>query len=163
MAETYTDEVTIRATPVEVWAFLDDPEALGRVLPGCERIERTRPGVYALVLAIRLPLMTVRADAIATLEDPEPPSRVRLTIEGSPPGFTGTFRVSVPFELEGTEPPEGGTLTRVRYGVEVELTGSIAMFGTAPVHDAMGRQVAELAANVEREIATGRTPRESPA
>ena len=163
MAEVYTDEVAIRGTPVQVWAFLDDHEALGRVLPGCERIERTRPGVYSMVLALRHPLVTVRADAIATLEDPEPPTRVRLTIEGAPPGFSGKFRLFIPFELEGTESPNSGPVTRIRYGVAAELTGSIALFGVGPIQDGVRRQIAELAANVEREIAAGRTPGESTA
>ena len=162
MAATYTDEVTIHATQAQVWAFLDDPDALGRVLPGCERIERSRPGAFALVLIMQLAFLSVRADATATLEDAEPPRRVRLTIDGSPRDIGVSFRVSVPFELEGTESRKGSPLTRVRYGVEVELTGSVAMFGTGSVHDAMRRKVVELAANVDREVAAGRAPGGSP-
>jgi 2-furoyl-CoA dehydrogenase large subunit len=158
MSETYTDEVEVRGTPFEVWSFLEDAEALGRVLPGCERIELVRPGVYALVLGIPTPFMKVRADAVATLEDPEPPTRLRLLLEGSPPGFNGSFRVAIPLELEGTEALEGGTLTRIRYAVDAQLSGSLAMFGAAAVRDGVRGLVAELAANVEREIAAGRAP-----
>jgi carbon monoxide dehydrogenase subunit G len=163
MTETYTDEVEIRGTPVEVWSFLEDAERLASVLPGCERVERISPGVYALVLAVRTPLMLVRSDATAMLEDPEPPVRVRLVISGTPPGFGGTFRFTVPFELEGMGSPDGGPLTRIRYGVDAEVTGGIAMFGTGPVRDAVRGQIAQLAVNVEREIAAGRAPGAGPA
>jgi 2-furoyl-CoA dehydrogenase large subunit len=148
-------DVRIRGTPEGVWAFLWDADALGRVLPGCESILAEGPGTYRLVLAMRTALLTVRADATATLHDPDPPRTVRLTLDGTPRGLGGAFHVEIPITLLEEGVPEDAQ-TRIEYDVDVRVTGSMAAFGQGILRDAIVREVQGLAADIEREIAAGR-------
>jgi 2-furoyl-CoA dehydrogenase large subunit len=150
-------DVRIHGTAADVWAFLWDADALGRVLPGCESIKAEGPGRYRLVLAMRATLLTVRADATAAMVDAEPPRAVRLTLDGTPRGIGGTFHVEIPIGLADETGPDGpGTL--VEYDVDVRVTGSLAAFGSGMLRDAIVREVQGLAADIEREIAAGRVP-----
>jgi 2-furoyl-CoA dehydrogenase large subunit len=148
-------DVRIRGTAAEVWAFLWDADALGRVLPGCESTVAEGPGRYRLVLAMRTMLLTIRADAIAALLDADPPHGVRLTLDGTPRGLGGTFRVEIPIALTEEAGP-GGALTRIEYDVDATVTGSLAAFGPEMLRDAIVREVQGLAADIEREIEAGR-------
>lgn len=150
-------DVRIRGTAAEVWAFLWDADALGRVLPGCESIREESPGRYRLVLAMRTTLLTVRADAIAALLDADPPRAVRLTLDGTPRGLGGTFHVEIPITLTEEAGPED-TRSRIEYDVDARVTGSMAAFGPGILRDAIVREVQGLAAAIEREIGAGASP-----
>ncbi len=155
MAELVRDEVTLSGPPESVWAIIEDPAALGRVLPGCETIAADGPGRFRAVLASRIQFLTVRADVVATFHDADPPRHLRLELDGRPRVLAGSFRASIPFDLA----PAGEGGTRVSYRVEVAVTGRLATFGTPLMRDTLRRQVAELVRNVERElVAHERTP-----
>jgi len=76
--------------------------------------------------------------------------QVRLEIEGRPRGLAGSFRASVPFDLA----PDGDT-TRIAYAVEITVTGRLAVFGVPLLRDTLRRQVAQLVANLDRELGPG--------
>lgn len=142
--------VTVHGTPEAIWAILEDPEALGRVLPGCESIEREAVDRFRAVLTSKTRFMTVRTDVEATYRETDPPRHLRLDLAGRPRGIGGTFRASIPFDLA---PLEGGR-TEVRYGVEVTLGGALSFLGGGLVGEALTSQVDELVRNVERELAS---------
>jgi 2-furoyl-CoA dehydrogenase large subunit len=149
-------EVRIRGTAAEVWAFLWDAAALGRVLPGCESIRAERPGRYVLVLAVRTSLLTVRTDATAEIRDAVAPHAAVLTLDGTPRGVGGAFHVEVPLSLVD-EAGSQGMRTRIGYDVEVRVSGGLAAFGTM-LREAIEGQVRGLAADIEAEILAGRGP-----
>lgn len=150
-------EVEIRGTPMEVWAFFWDADALARVLPGCESIHAEGPGRYLATLAVRFPLFTVRGDVVAEFHEPDPPHAVVLTLDGTTRRLSGTLHVRLPVALEGME-SAAGPVTRVRYDVEVEVAGGLAAFGPRLLRDALIEQVKGLAVNIELEIQAGRVP-----
>ncbi len=148
-------ERTRVAAPRErLWAVFVDPDALARVLPGCESLEADGVGSYRAVLATRLQFLTLRADVTATLRDPEPPRALTLVLDGRPRGLAGTFSATIPIGLE----PFGDDQTEVSYEVDLTVTGRLAAFGTPILRDTLRRQVRELVANVERLLATGPAP-----
>ena len=150
MSELVRETVTVAGLPEAVWSVIEDPAALGRVLPGCESIAADGPGRFRAVLASRVGFMTLRADVTATFHDADAPRHLRLELDGRPRGLAGSFRVSVPFDIE----PTGDGGSRVSYSVELSVTGRLAAFGAPILRDSMRRQVAELVRNVERELAT---------
>jgi carbon monoxide dehydrogenase subunit G len=150
-------EVGIRGTPEQVWAFLWDADALARVLPGAESLRAEGVGRYRATLKVRVPFITVRGDVSAVLEDVVAPREVVLVLDGTTRGLGGTLHVRLPIALERTESPDG-TITVVRYDVEVAATGAIGAFGPAVLRDALVDEVAGLAVNIEHEIAAGRVP-----
>jgi carbon monoxide dehydrogenase subunit G len=56
----------------------------------------------------------------------------------------------VPFELE----PQADGATLITYRVDLAVTGRLAAFGRPLLRDTMRRQIAQLVANVERELAS---------
>jgi carbon monoxide dehydrogenase subunit G len=131
-----------------LWPMFEDASALARVLPGCERLEAVGPGVFQGVLASRLQFLTLRADVEARILDVERPDRLRLEIDGRPKGLAGGFRASIPIELREAE----GSGTDVHYEVALSTTGRLASFGAPILRDTFRRQVAQLIANLEREL-----------
>lgn len=149
MSELVAETLELAAPVEAIWAIVDDPDALGRVLPGAESIVAEGGGRFRGVLASRIGFVTVRADVVAEVADAEPPGRFRLAIDGRPRGLAGSFRASVPVELE----PLGADRTRVRYRVDLSVTGRLAAFGAPLLRDALRRQVGDLVRNVEAEAA----------
>jgi carbon monoxide dehydrogenase subunit G len=154
MSRLVRDSMELPASPERLWAFLDDAAALGRVLPGCESIEQLGPGRFRGVVASKIGFLTVRADINASLEDQLPPSHVRLVMDGRPRILAGSFRASIPFELE----PAGDDRTRVSYDVDLTVTGRLASFGQPLLRETLKRQVNELVQNLRRELDAGSPP-----
>jgi carbon monoxide dehydrogenase subunit G len=148
------DTVEVAATPEAIWGILDDPTALGRLLPGCESIVREAPDRFSAVVASKVRFMTVRSDVVATLLDADPPRHLRLVLEGRPRGLGGSFRLDVPFDIA----PTGPGLSSVSYSVGLELGGSLKGFGGPTLTEALHQQVGELVKNIEQEVERGPSP-----
>ncbi len=148
MTEPIVDAVEVAAGPEAIWAMLDDPEALARILPGCESIVREAPDRFTAVIASKVRFMTIRSDVVATLHEADPPRHLRLLLEGRPRGLGGSFKVSIPFDIETLGPNR----SRVAYSVSLELSGSLAAFGGAALAEPLRAQIGELLRNAEREI-----------
>ena len=166
MSEIVRDRAVIRGSPSAIWALIEDPVALARVLPGAESIVATGEGRFHGVLASKLQFLTVRADVDAVFRDADPPRHLRLELAGRPRGLAGSFTVSVPFDLTGiVEPgsPTGAsfTETEVTYTIDLQVTGRLASFGAPIMRETLRRQVAILLANVDRELAERRDGRRS--
>lgn len=148
------DTVEVAATPEAIWGILDDPAALGRLLPGCESIVRETPDRFSAVIASKVRFMTIRSDVVATLLDADPPSHLRLVLDGRPRGLGGSFKLDVPFDIVA----QGPERSSVSYSVELELGGSLKGFGGPTLSEALQKQVGELVKNIERELARGPSP-----
>jgi 2-furoyl-CoA dehydrogenase large subunit len=147
MTEPIVDSVEVDASPEAIWAMLDDPDALARILPGCESIVRETPDRFVAVIASRVRFMTIRSDVVATLHEADAPRHLRLLLEGRPRGLGGSFRVSIPFDIEALGPNR----SRVAYSVALELAGSLSAFGGAALAEPLRAQIGELIRNAERE------------
>ena len=146
------DDARLSVDRETLWPVFDDAAALARVLPGCEQLEEAAPHVYRGVLASRLQFLTMRADVEARILDIERPDRLRLEIDGRPRGLAGAFRASIPIELRTGDDDDPGTI--VHYEVSLTTSGRLAAFGAPILRDTFRRQVAELVANLERELGT---------
>ena len=157
MSDTRTGKVEIRGTPAEVWTFLWDADALGRVLPGCESIRELEAGRYAAVLAFRTTFLTVRADTTAEVREPVEARSAVLALDGTARGLGGGFHVLIHLTLEPAD-ATGAARTDVGYVVEAQVTGALAGLGARMLRDAVVGEVEGLARDIEREIDSGRVP-----
>jgi carbon monoxide dehydrogenase subunit G len=139
------EEVTVRAPRDRIWPVFGDADLLGKVLPGCERLEATGDRSFSGVLATRLQFLTLRADVTASVVDADPPDRLRLELVGRPRGLAGGFRASIPITLD-----DAGDDTRVHYQLDLTTSGRLATFGAPILRDTFRKQVATLVANLER-------------
>lgn len=147
MTDPVVDAVEVGASPEAIWAMLDDPDALARILPGCESIVRQAPDRFAAVIASKVRFMTIRSDVVATLLEADRPRHLRLLLEGRPRGLGGSFRVSIPFDIEALGPDR----SRVAYSVSLDLSGSLSAFGGTALAEPLRAQIGELIRNAERE------------
>jgi carbon monoxide dehydrogenase subunit G len=75
-------------------------------------------------------------------------------MDGRPRVLAGSFRASIPFELELA----GDDRTRVSYDVDLTVTGRLASFGQPLLRETLKRQVNELVQNLRRELEPGSPP-----
>ena len=80
--------VTFDAPPERVWELFNDPEALRRATPGCERLDKVGEDRYEAVMSVGVAAIKGTYKGTIEIRDKEPPHRYRLAIEGSgSPGF----------------------------------------------------------------------------
>lgn len=150
MSELVRETVVVAAPRETIWALLDHPASLARVLPGAESLVADGPDRWTGVLASKVGFLTIRADAVARLTDVRRPDHMRLEIEGRPRGLAGSFQASIPFDLA-----EVGAGTQIAYAVELTVTGRLASFGLPILRDTLRKQVTQLVANLDREVGPG--------
>jgi len=148
MSRIVEDRAVVAGPPEAVWAVLHDPAALARVLPGMDDLVVDGPGRFHGVIVARVQFLKIRVDIDGSLVDPEPPDRIRLALDGRPRGLGGSFSLSVPM----TFTPTGAASTRVDYAVDLEAGGQLAALGDRMIREAMRDLIAELVANVDREL-----------
>jgi carbon-monoxide dehydrogenase large subunit len=107
-----------------VYALLQDPDVLGKSLPGAMRLDRTGDGRYDGLMKVGIgPVTAAEFSVSVTLSDREPPARYGMVVEGKGPfGFTrGTAQVAL------ADAPGGAT--EMTYRAEVQVGGTIAGVG----------------------------------
>src|SRR2546426_7099125 len=93
------ERVLAHVTQDRIWPVFGDAAALGRVLPGCERLEAIGDDSFEGVLATRLQFLTLRADVQARIVDATAPERLTLQLDGRPHGLAGGFRAVIPIDI----------------------------------------------------------------
>lgn len=150
MSELVRESLVVAAPREAIWALIDDPATLARVLPGAESLVADGPDRWTGVLASKVGFLTIRADAVARVTDVRRPDHMRLLIDGRPRGLAGSFQASIPFDLT-----DEGSGTRIAYAVDLTVTGRLAAFGVPILRDTLRKQVAQLVSNLDRELGPG--------
>jgi carbon monoxide dehydrogenase subunit G len=91
-------------------------------MPGCEALDKTGDGEYAMRMKMVLASVAGRFDGKVTIADPDPPTAFRLVVEGS--GKIGFMKGEGLLRLT---PVDGGT--SVEYDGDVQVGGTIASVG----------------------------------
>lgn len=117
-----TGQHTISAPPERVFEVLTDPECLKHVMPGCEKLEAVRDGVYELSLSAGVGPIKGSYAGTVHLEDVTPPSSYRMIVDvkGKTGFVKGEGEVSLEAEGEGT---------RVFYTGKIAIGGPLAAVG----------------------------------
>jgi carbon monoxide dehydrogenase subunit G len=147
LTDEFSGSVEIATSPEATWAVIEDPLALGRVLPDCESIASDGSGGLKVVVAIRQAFMTVRVDIHVTYHDLDRPHHLRLDLDGRPRGIGGALRLAIPIDITPI-----ATGARVDYRGTLELEGPLTSF-RKQVREGLRVQVDQLVRNVEREAA----------
>jgi 2-furoyl-CoA dehydrogenase large subunit len=115
-------EIVLAAAPEAVFAVLLDPQALAKVVPGCNALETVGPNRYRADVTVGIGMIKARYAAEIALSDIEAPHRLRLA--GSGLSAVGAAKGSglVTLSTQGS-----GTL--LRYDYEAEVSGKVAAVG----------------------------------
>jgi hypothetical protein len=108
--------------PDRAYTILQDPAVLARCMPGCEGLEKTGDGEYAMKMKMALAAVSGRFDGRVRIADAVPPRQFRLIVEGS--GKIGFMKGD---GLLTITPAEGGA--EVQYDGDVQVGGTIAAVG----------------------------------
>ncbi|MBI5276229.1 MAG: carbon monoxide dehydrogenase subunit G [Burkholderiales bacterium] len=122
----------------QAWEALNDPGVLKVCIPGCEKIEPTGEGQYAIGMAVRVGPVAAKFNGKIALEDVTPPASytIRFEGQGGPAGFgKGSAQVKLAPPLEG----RGCDLT---YTAQAQVGGKIAQVGQRLI-DGVAKSMAE--------------------
>ncbi len=112
----------IPAPPEAVFDVLMDPQALAKVIPGCDELELTGPNTYKADVTLRIGMIKARYEAVIALSDIQRPHSLRLS--GSGVSSLGGAKGQGDITLSVVE---GGTLMEYHY--EAEVSGKVASVG----------------------------------
>jgi uncharacterized protein len=113
---------TLDAPVEKVWAFLMDPQAIAKVLPGCETLQEIEPDKYQATLKLGIAAIKGTYNGSVQLFDKTPPMHYRMLVDGSgTPGFVkGEARVDLTAQ---------GNQTVLTYDADTQVGGLIASVG----------------------------------
>lgn len=120
----------------QAWDALNDPEMLKLCIPGCDSIEATEEGSYALVNAIKVGPVAAKFKGNIALADVNAPSSYTLNFEGNG-GVAGFGKGSAQVALQPND--EGCELA---YTVNASVGGKIAQVGQRLI-DGVAKSMAE--------------------
>ncbi|MBL8711156.1 MAG: carbon monoxide dehydrogenase subunit G [Rhodospirillaceae bacterium] len=142
-----TGEYTIKAPREQVWAALNDPEALKQAISGCEELTRDGDGFTATVVA-KVGPVKAKFGGRVTLSELDPPNGYTISGEGQG-GAAGFARGGAKVRLE--DDGAGGTV--LRYTASAQIGGKLAQIGSRLI-DGAAKKMADdffsaFSANVE--------------
>ena len=118
-----TGEYRIEAPREAVWRALNDPEILGRAIPGCQEIERESATAFAARVKARIGPVSATFKGKVALSDLDPPNAYTISGEGQG-GVAGFARGGARVTLEAD-----GAATVLRYEAEGQVGGKLAQVG----------------------------------
>jgi uncharacterized protein len=118
------DTQRVPAPQAKVWAALNDPDILGKCIPGCERLEMTSPTEMLGAVVVKLGPVKANFTGKVTLSDLDPPNGYRISGEGSG-GVAGFAKGGATVTLTPEEP----SATLLHYVVDAQIGGKLAQLG----------------------------------
>jgi carbon monoxide dehydrogenase subunit G len=112
----------IHAPRERVYDTLIDPAVLQRIIPGCEKLEKTADNTFAATMRTGVGSIKGVFNGNVRLEDLRPPEHFRMVVDGK--GAPGFLKGSGDLDLQ----TEGDTTT-VSYTGDVQVGGTIASVG----------------------------------
>jgi carbon monoxide dehydrogenase subunit G len=113
---------TLNAPRDKVWAFLMNPEAIAKVIPGCEQLEEVAPDTYRATLKLGIAAVKGTYTGSVKIFDKAPPTHYRMAIDGS--GTPGFVKGEAAIDLQAHDDK-----TVLIYDADTQVGGLIANVG----------------------------------
>jgi hypothetical protein len=120
------------------WTALNDPVVLQGAIPGCESIQKSGDGEYAIVILTVLGPVTAKFRGRLRLEDVVAPERYRLCFEGEG-AAAGFARGAADVKLTGD-----GDETVLEFRANAQVGGKLAQIGSRLIDPAAQKLVDEF-------------------
>jgi carbon monoxide dehydrogenase subunit G len=143
-----TNTRIVPAPPAQVWAALNDPEALKASIPGCESLERVSDDEWRAVMAAKVGPVSARFRGTMRMQDSTPPSGYTLKFEGQggAAGFAnGEAKVSLL--------PADDDQTALTYAVKAQVGGKLAQIGSRLIDGAAAKIADDFFARFSERLA----------
>jgi carbon monoxide dehydrogenase subunit G len=117
------------ASQQQAWDALNDPEMLKSCVPGCDKLEATGEGQYAVGMALKIGPVSAKFNGKLVLSDIVPPTSYQLAFEGQG-GVAGFGKGQAQVRLQ-TLPDDalGQPCCELHYTVHATVGGKIAQLG----------------------------------
>jgi carbon monoxide dehydrogenase subunit G len=139
--------VNINAPRGQVWAFLTDPQAVGRCAPGLESLDVVAPGEkFKAVASVGFGSMKVRFTVDVEWTELDEPDHAQMRAHGTAPGST----VDASSEMNLSDGEGGGT--RLDWSADINVQGTIASLASRLMGSMTQKMTGEFFNCVKREI-----------
>lgn len=137
---------TLAAPRQRVYELLTDPQAIARLLPGCEKLEPAGPDTYQVKIKLALAALSGAYQGTVKLSEQRPPEHLRLTLTSRGPWgmVDGTGALTL---------QEKNGRTVARYAGEVSVGGMMAAVGQRLLDGAARMMIGQFFKSLEREAA----------
>lgn len=141
-----TGSHTVPAPRERVWELLHDPDALQRMVPGCQTLDAETPTKFSATLAVGVGPIRGRFNGTVEIEDIAANESYKMTLSGQgPTGF-------VSGEGAITLSPDGdGTLVAVE--ADAQVGGTLAQIGSRMIQAAVRMLMGQFFEALSREAA----------
>jgi carbon monoxide dehydrogenase subunit G len=137
---------TLNASREKVWTFLMDPEAIARVIPGCEALQEVEPDTYKTTLKLGIAAIKGTYNGSVRLSEKMAPSHYRMHLDGrGTPGFVqGEATVDL---------TDQGSQTVLTYEADTQVGGLIANVGQRMISGVAKLIINQALKKLEEELA----------
>lgn len=130
----------------QVWAALNDPAVLTRVIPGLKALTPKGEDAYDATIELAVGPVKGAYQGTAHITDKVVPEKMTLTVEGG--GKPGTIKATSVLTLETQ-----GDATLVRYASEAQVTGILLSVGHRLIPGVARQLAGQFFSGIEREVA----------
>ncbi|HEX3428214.1 MAG TPA: carbon monoxide dehydrogenase subunit G [Candidatus Limnocylindrales bacterium] len=133
----FAGQIDIAAPRDQVWAFVIDPNKVGRCGPGVESIEVIDDTHFKATAKVGIGFINARFVVNMELAEQQPPDRAVLKAHGQAPGsaIDGTASMTL------SDAPSGGT--RMEWVADVAIAGSIASLGARLIEGTANKMIGQ--------------------
>jgi carbon monoxide dehydrogenase subunit G len=137
---------TLDAPVEKVWAFLMDPQAMARVLPGCETLQEVAPDTYQASMKLGIAAIKGTYNGSVQLVDKTPPTRYRMLVDGS--GTPGFVKGEATLALAAQDQQ-----TVLTYDADAQVGGLIANVGQRMISGVAKMIITQALKKLDEELA----------
>jgi uncharacterized protein len=139
-------EQTLSAPRERVWALLNDPQRLSRLIPGCEKLKVISPTEFAGTLNIGIAAVKGVYTGKLKLEEVLPPEHYKMAVDGK--GKQGFMRGAGTLDLVA----KGTSQTVVTYGGDIQIGGPLVQVGQRMIDSAAKMMIGQFFAAADAEL-----------
>lgn len=136
-------EFDVNASAKDVWELLNNPQELGKCVPGCGEVIVLSPTDWKWNVKLAFGVISRRVEARAHLIQIEPASKMALKVES----MDGELSAQV-----GIEVHEKGASSRIKFSANVDARGSFQWVVNQIVKSQLDRLISEFAQNVSTKL-----------
>ena len=150
-----SEELTLDASPEEVWRLLRDTPRLAALLPGVEKVTPlNQPGVeaYQARASDKIGPFRVALTMEIHVAETHEPSSLKARIRGA--DSIGLNRITGWLQIMLSP---AASAARMRFEADIEILGKLATLGAVPIRRRATDKFAEFARNIQAQFATPAT------
>ena len=146
-----SEQLSLDASPEEVWRLLRDTPRLAALLPGVEAVKAVNESgleAYEAQASDKVGPFKVALHMEIRIAEEQPPSMLKASLKGADSmglnRLTGSLRVNL---------TASGQATLMRFEADIEVLGKLATLGAVPIRRRATEKFAEFARNIQAQFA----------